>query len=1080
MAAPTTPIDVFFSYSHQDEELRDELAKHLSGLKWQGLIQGWHDRQIVAGTEWQPEIASKLETAKVILLLISPDFMASDFCYNVEMTRAMQRHDAGSACVIPIIVRDVLWEYAPFAKLQALPTDLVPVSQWANRDEALKQVTKGIHEAIQRYFLAPPRLAPSDLDPTHLPNEKISYFISLDTYLSLPQQSFPTHSDFEQGLVYQPARYFTMLEKMLHEQHRALIVGPSASGKTVLAIALARQMQEQQHYKVSYRDAAAASEKEWEKWYQLMLAHNYENVLYILDNCHLAPKEINEFCLQWKHEAPQRTQCLFISQPETGIYTGIKSSTGGTPNTTSILSGTNYFRLLADVTLKVQAETCYFPILQQYERVYRALYSTRSYTPVVDDDAALLNTQHAHNLIVSKTRLDSWRESGGRLSDVTQERVYVLLAERYLSLSVSALPALCALRQYEIRIHTLFVDKLTEKERHAQEIQVLERERLLSHTLVNSYGQLYTLELHPALAREIFEAHIYAHYGNVAEYENESMEQVRSYLLLKPPNYLAVYEGLARQKHHVLLQRLLADAELQTCAASQFKRGRIEDTMRYLYRLGNVAPQQAQHLFDALIKDITLSELAKRASRSHLSVIEQIVVYMHAIGQPSSEIETCIELLDDAQLMRQAEQENIQRLYWLLKTLRTHAPLATDALVETITAERLAALCRAKQVNLTMVDQFRKVVSRPFWQRFLHQFSAEDIAAFCNRSSLKVVGIFMRFYYSAVKAGYTLFQEQFLQKRLAHESLENILAFLQHMLEQKGNGKELAQDALNILITVDLVERIVQSDGEHFAQIVLYANTIDAASALHLFSRLQKPEVLQTLLERSSLRSLQLLLRCAALVSRRYLPPLQHWLQETDIQNRLDVARADDLKHFLWNVYLYIDNEQARAYCAMVNDIVRTRHQAAREALTLDDLLLLWNMTAISNTDALALLEEPLQSQLLAKTWNAQIGLGTLYLGIIGSVQPETSIHTTLGLSLRGQEETLVSWLQEKFTLSPYILALVLRGLCVYDETVAQHIITANALKASALHILKEAQQDAITLHSIALLEGIFVWLESL
>jgi len=142
------PIEVFFSYSHKDEQLRDELAKHLSILKRQGVIQAWYDREISAGTEWAGEIDTHLNTATIILLLISADFLASDYCYDIELTRAMERHAAKEARVIPVILREVDWKGAPFGKLQALPKDAVPVTKWQDRDQAFADIARGIRQAV--------------------------------------------------------------------------------------------------------------------------------------------------------------------------------------------------------------------------------------------------------------------------------------------------------------------------------------------------------------------------------------------------------------------------------------------------------------------------------------------------------------------------------------------------------------------------------------------------------------------------------------------------------------------------------------------------------------------------------------------------------------------------------------------------------------------------------------------------------------------------------------------------------------------------------------------------------------------
>src|SRR5215470_714139 len=96
------PLSLFYSYSHEDETLRDQLEKHLRQLQRQGLISTWHDRKILAGETWGHEIDTHLETASIILLLVSPDFLASDYCYEHQMQHALERHRRGQTRVIPI------------------------------------------------------------------------------------------------------------------------------------------------------------------------------------------------------------------------------------------------------------------------------------------------------------------------------------------------------------------------------------------------------------------------------------------------------------------------------------------------------------------------------------------------------------------------------------------------------------------------------------------------------------------------------------------------------------------------------------------------------------------------------------------------------------------------------------------------------------------------------------------------------------------------------------------------------------------------------------------------------------------
>jgi hypothetical protein len=147
--APHRVIKLFYSYSHNDEALRVELVKHLYLLRRQGIISDWHDRMIEAGDEWKREIDVHLEMAQIILLLVSADFLASDYCYEVEMTRAMERHKKGEARVIPIILRPVDWTGAPFAGLEALPKDAKPVTSWRDRDKAFENIAKGIRRVVE-------------------------------------------------------------------------------------------------------------------------------------------------------------------------------------------------------------------------------------------------------------------------------------------------------------------------------------------------------------------------------------------------------------------------------------------------------------------------------------------------------------------------------------------------------------------------------------------------------------------------------------------------------------------------------------------------------------------------------------------------------------------------------------------------------------------------------------------------------------------------------------------------------------------------------------------------------------------
>ncbi len=144
------PYLVFCCYARKDQEFLQDLKTQLKSLEREGLITVKADIDISPGAEWETNIIHHLEVADIILLLISPDFIASDYCFNEEMRRALIRHEQGTARVIPVIVRPASWLKMPFGKLQALPKDAAPISTWQDRDTAFLNVAKGIRTVVQK------------------------------------------------------------------------------------------------------------------------------------------------------------------------------------------------------------------------------------------------------------------------------------------------------------------------------------------------------------------------------------------------------------------------------------------------------------------------------------------------------------------------------------------------------------------------------------------------------------------------------------------------------------------------------------------------------------------------------------------------------------------------------------------------------------------------------------------------------------------------------------------------------------------------------------------------------------------
>lgn len=179
------PVRVFFSYSHADEALRDQLEKHLAVLKHEGTISTWHDRRMMPGDIIDWEIDAELNKADIILLLVSSDFLSSNYCYNIEQAKALQRSAEGTCRIMSVILRPCDWQASKIGHFLAAPKDGKPISTWPDVDEALFEVARAVrqaahslekqiapqdeaHPAMANHQAAPVAEQPAVLAPRHM------------------------------------------------------------------------------------------------------------------------------------------------------------------------------------------------------------------------------------------------------------------------------------------------------------------------------------------------------------------------------------------------------------------------------------------------------------------------------------------------------------------------------------------------------------------------------------------------------------------------------------------------------------------------------------------------------------------------------------------------------------------------------------------------------------------------------------------------------------------------------------------------------------------------------------------------
>jgi NACHT domain/TIR domain len=212
-----TPVTLFYSSAPEDASLCDQLDKHLSLLREQGLIITWHARLIPPGTDTAQVTNTFLSTASIILLLISPDFLASDYYYNVEMKRALERQKNGESYVIPVLLRSVDRQGVPFERLQSLPSDGRPVTSWSDQDEAFHDVAQGIRQVVEHLHKAPDK---KPLPP--LPAWRVNKQISPVSRTNRERMLKRVYAFWIKGVLEPSLHHETLIELGLHEQPNAV------------------------------------------------------------------------------------------------------------------------------------------------------------------------------------------------------------------------------------------------------------------------------------------------------------------------------------------------------------------------------------------------------------------------------------------------------------------------------------------------------------------------------------------------------------------------------------------------------------------------------------------------------------------------------------------------------------------------------------------------------------------------------------------------------------------------------------------------------------------------------------------
>ncbi len=295
---------------------------------------------------------------------------------------------------------------------------------------------------------------------------------------------------------------------------------------------------------------------------------------------------------------------------------------------------------------------------------------------------------------------------------------------------------------------------------------------------------------------------------------------------------------------------------------------------------------------------------------------------MRSLDLPQMYIEHFIEMVGVEWFVQQAEKENIQHLYWILRVLQSVSPTKANRLLEVLSPAGLVALCRTKEVSIGMVGQFSKVSNRLFRQQFLGQFTPEDMAAIFNRSTLGAIGSFLKPRYFYFRQSYQLFYDRFLKEHLQTESLEEIGKFLARIGQISEVGDDLVYNVVSLLVDVNIVERLRSTDSKEFALLLYNVRAVHKSYLFQLMAPLEQPDIMRVVLENSELSSIQLLIHNVASIDstpeKRYLQAIHRALRTVDLKNHISHAALSDRTNFLSNVYSHIDQELAQEYSLLI------------------------------------------------------------------------------------------------------------------------------------------------------------------
>jgi hypothetical protein len=870
----------------------------------------------------------------------------------------------------------------------------------------------------------------------------IERFMTLDDYLdSVNRRNWPKRRDLDEKKVYWPQQYIEKIENQLIKNRRCLLTGTSGSGKTVLAITFGLDWRNNEDNKRKHPEAVGFyldasngySEQEGEKWFQYVRAHDYQNEIFIIDNCHLSPLAVNAFCYQWDLQQPKWANVILISAPKTSE----------SPWEEGAEDYFESFKSIAAIEL-VEAEQIYEGALLTYSDAYRNLDQTR-FVPAQNDladpqRAASIQQLCSHNLITMRSVVDTWRELGGWLSDISEEAALQGVANRYLTRNKGpALIPLCNLAQFEIPAHDSYVNELPQ-----ENVRALIDENFIN-TEHTTNGRFHYLNIHPQVAAQIFRAYVWQQIGTdyKSSIQDSVLRNIKKYLLSKPPNFIDVYIQLKRFRLGGLQNQLLLDDELQNLTIHQSTRN-LAGGITYLYLLFRSQPERARELLRLFIPQVKgLKDQALKIIKS--GEVGEIVSYIMEIDAEA------VSIIFKG-ISAKAVAHHVSNAS--LKTIRKWVASDSDSLTAKL----------GYSIN---------------WRR---EFTAAlDLSYFFERSNLRqITNLFS--WHSQVQQHIETFVSHYLSNKITATDLADIGRFIFSIKDLPKYQHTLAAQSLDIICDTDLTDCIAKSDAEAFVLLIQNAHSINPVYSFQIFNKAISSNAFFKMLSNSSVQGIKRLLYYTAAKVPSFLPGLARHLGDLDMTNQLLKSDPLEVSRLLWNVRLHLGEELAHKLCLTVDslNIDAWINNSEREILS----TFLWHLVQMSNRDELETLKSSILKERMRREWPTNPGLFIALLGAISIGLSEFEPSEYVPKIESNKTSKLVSnWMiRELKGRHPYVFALAVKGLRILNNLEPlKRVWTPSKNIPSAkfcLKLLREAHESAVTFQSKKLLEEVYTFLE--